>query len=82
MWPAAPGSTVSKVTPALRPEDADDPILSWIDPENFNPGYLMRSIDQLPKRLDKPEWRHTQDYWKEKDELPGADLDDGCLVYE
>ena len=73
---------VGKVTPALRPEDADDPILSWIDPENFNPGYLMRSMDKLPKRLDKPEWQHTQDYWQEKDMLPAADLDDGCLVYE
>ena len=73
---------VSKVTPALRPEDADSPILSWIDPENFNPGYLMRSMDRLPKRLDKPEWQHTQDYWAEKDVLPAADLDDGCLVYE
>ena len=29
-----------KVTPALRPEDKDMPLLPWIDPENFNPGYL------------------------------------------
>ena len=43
---------VSSVTPALRPEDADLPILPWIDPENFNPGYLMRSMHLLPKRLD------------------------------
>ena len=28
------------VTPALRPEDADMPLLPWVDPENFNPGYL------------------------------------------
>ena len=72
---------VSTVTPALRPEDADLPILPWIDPQNFNPGYLMRSVHLLPKRLDKPEWQHTQDYWTEKDTLPAADLDDGCLVY-
>ncbi len=71
-----------KVVPRLRPEDADMPILSWIDPENFNPGYLMRGMHLLPKRGDKPEWQHTQDYWLEKDELPVADLDDGCLVYE
>jgi hypothetical protein len=25
---------------------------------------------------------HTQDYWTEKDSLPAADLDDGCLRYE
>jgi len=71
-----------RVTPALRPVDADMPILPWIDPENFNPGYLMRSMHLLPRRGDKPEWQHTQDYWTEKDVLPAADLDDGCLVYE
>ena len=70
------------VVPALRPEDADMPRLSWIDPENFNPNYLMRSVDLLPRRGDKPEWQHTQDYWTEKDALPAADLDDGCLRYE
>ena len=69
------------VVPALRPEDADMPHLSWIDPDNFNPNYLMRSVDLLPRRGDKPEWQHTQDYWTEKDALPAADLDDGCLLY-
>jgi len=77
---AALGAT--RATPALRPEDAGMPILPWIDPENFNPGYLSRSVDLLPRSGDKPEWRHSQDYWAEKDELPNADLDDGCLVYE
>ena len=71
-----------KVTPALRPEDADMPISSWIDPDNFNPNYLQRSMHLMPKRGDRPEWQHTQDYWVEKDALPEADLDDGCLIYE
>jgi cation diffusion facilitator CzcD-associated flavoprotein CzcO len=72
---------VTTVVPELRPEDADMPIGPWIDPENFNPGYLMRSQHLMPKRGDKPEWQHTQDYWVEKDALPAADLDDGCLQY-
>ncbi len=71
-----------KVTPTLRPEDEDMPLLPWIDPENFNPGYLMRGMHLLPKRGDKPEWQHTQDYWAEKDEFPAADLDDGSFRYE
>ena len=71
-----------KVTPALRSEDKDMPLLPWMDPENFNPGYLMRGLHLLPKRGDKPEWQHSQDYWTEKDQLPAADLDDGALVYE
>ncbi|HET6239518.1 MAG TPA: NAD(P)/FAD-dependent oxidoreductase [Acetobacteraceae bacterium] len=73
---------VRKVTPTLRPEDRDMALLPWIDPENFNPGYLMRGMHLLPKRGDKPEWQHTQDYWTEKDEFPAADLDDGVFVYE
>jgi cation diffusion facilitator CzcD-associated flavoprotein CzcO len=69
------------VTPTLRPEDEDMPLLPWIDPENFNPGYMMRSIHLLPKRGDKPDWQHTQDYWTEKDEFPAIDLDDGAFAY-
>jgi cation diffusion facilitator CzcD-associated flavoprotein CzcO len=71
-----------RVVPALRAEDADMPLLEWIHPENFNPGYLRRAVDRLPRRGDRPEWQHTQDYWREKDELPAADLDDGCLLYD
>jgi cation diffusion facilitator CzcD-associated flavoprotein CzcO len=73
---------VSRVTPTLRDEDSGMPLLPWLDPENFNPGYMMRSMSLLPKRGDKPEWQHSQDYWMEKDMLPAANLDDGCLIYE
>ncbi len=70
-----------RVTPALRPEDAGMKLLPWIDAENFNPGYLMRGMHLLPKRGDKPEWQHTQDYWNEKDEFPRIDLRDPVFVY-
>jgi cation diffusion facilitator CzcD-associated flavoprotein CzcO len=69
------------VVPALRPEDRDMDILPWIDPENFNPGYLMRGLHLLPKRGSKPEWQHTQDYWAEKDAIPAIDLTDAAFVY-
>ena len=65
---------VRRVEVQLRPEDRDMPLLPWIDPENFNPGYLMRGMHLLPKRGDKPEWQHTQDYWTEKDAFPAIDL--------
>ncbi|MBW8815714.1 MAG: NAD(P)/FAD-dependent oxidoreductase [Caulobacterales bacterium] len=71
-----------KVSVALRPEDEGMALSPWIDPENFNPGYLMRGMNLLPKSGDKPEWRHSQDYWREKDELPAIDLDDAAFVYE
>ncbi|TAJ70962.1 MAG: NAD(P)/FAD-dependent oxidoreductase [Phenylobacterium sp.] len=72
----------AKVEVALRPEDRDMPLLPWMDPENFNPGYLMRGMHLLPKSGDKPEWQHSQDYWREKDALPLIDLDDPAFVYE
>jgi cation diffusion facilitator CzcD-associated flavoprotein CzcO len=73
---------VNKVVPSLRPQDKDMPLQSWIDPENFNPGYLMRDMHLLPRRGDKPEWQHSQDYWAEKDQFPAIDLDDAAFVYD
>jgi cation diffusion facilitator CzcD-associated flavoprotein CzcO len=70
-----------RVEVALRPEDKNMPLLPWMDPDNFNPGYLMRSMHLLPKRGDKPEWQHTQDYWREKSEIPAIDLDGAEFVY-
>jgi cation diffusion facilitator CzcD-associated flavoprotein CzcO len=70
-----------RVEVALRPEDQDMKLLPWIDAENFNPGYLMRGIHLLPKRGDKRDWQHTQDYWNEKNEFPAIDLDDKAFVY-
>jgi cation diffusion facilitator CzcD-associated flavoprotein CzcO len=74
------GASVVEVK--LRPEDKDMPLSDWMDPENFNPGYLMRGMHLLPKKGDKPEWQHSQDYWVEKDELPKLDLDDAAFVYK
>ena len=70
-----------KVTPQLRPQDSAMPIGSWMDPENFNPNYLMRSQHLMPKRGNISEWQHNQDYWVERVILPTASLTDGCLQY-
>ncbi len=72
---------VSQATPTLRPADRDMKLLPWIDPDNFNPGYLMRGMHLLPRRGDKVEWSHSQDYWADKDLLPAVDFDDGRLAY-
>jgi hypothetical protein len=71
-----------KVEVALRPEDAGMAILPWIEADNFNPGYLMRGLDAMPRRGDKPEWRHNQDYWAEKDAFPLIDLRGAEFVYD
>ncbi|NNF78349.1 MAG: NAD(P)/FAD-dependent oxidoreductase [Rhizobiales bacterium] len=69
------------VTPGLREEDRDMPEIPFVDPENFNAGYLMRSMHKMPKQGDRQPWIFSQDYYKEKDEIPAADLEDGTLVY-
>ncbi|MCC7365685.1 MAG: NAD(P)/FAD-dependent oxidoreductase [Dehalococcoidia bacterium] len=70
-----------RVDVQLRPEDKGMELLSWMDTENFNPGYLLRSMHLLPKRGTKPEWQHTQDYWREKDWIPAIDLDGPEFAY-
>ena len=70
------------VVPTLRDEDRGMNFGPFIDPENFNPGYMMRSLHLLPKQGDKDPWRFEHDYFAEKDVLPVAELDDGVLVYK
>ena len=69
------------VVPQLRPEDAGMALKPWVDPDNFNPGYLTRGVGQLPRQGDHAPWVHAQDYGRERVELPTADLDDGSLHY-
>jgi monooxygenase len=76
---AEKGETV--VVPALRPEDADMPLLPWADPENFNAGYVTRSMHMMFKQGDREPWTHMHEYVEERQMLPTADLDDGTLVY-
>jgi cation diffusion facilitator CzcD-associated flavoprotein CzcO len=72
---------VRSVQVALQADAEGLPRLPWIEDDNFNPGYLMRDVALLPKRVDRPEWRHTQDYWREKEDLPAIDLTDPVFRY-
>ena len=71
----------TRVEVALRPQDQSMALLPWIEADNFNPGYLMRGLDRLPRRGDKPEWRHNQDYWREREEIPAIDLEGAEFRY-
>jgi cation diffusion facilitator CzcD-associated flavoprotein CzcO len=75
----ATGATSVEV--ALRAEDKDMPLFDWMDEDSFNPNYLKRAVSILPRRGNKKEWMHTQDYWREKDEFPEIDLDGEEFVY-
>ena len=69
------------VTAELREEDHDMSALPFIDPENFNAGYLTRKMHIMPKQGDREPWTFSQNYYTEKDLIEGADLEDGTLVY-
>jgi len=71
-----------RVDVALRDEDRDMTLGDWIENDNFNPTYLMRGLKDLPKRGDKPEWRHNQDYWAERDQIPATDLEGSEFLYD
>lgn len=70
-----------QVSITLRPEDEGMELLPWIDTNEFNPSYILRSLHLLPKRGSNPEWQHTQDYWEEKEILPNIDLDEKVFKY-
>ncbi len=69
------------VVPVLGEAEAEMELRPWVDPEDFNPGYIQRGIHLLPRQGDRHPWLHTQDYWAEKDSLPDVDLDDGSLHF-
>jgi len=70
------------VQPRLRPEEGDMELRPWVEADNFNPGYLTRSMHLMPQQGDHQPWVHTQDYWIDKELLPAVDLGDGSLVFE
>jgi monooxygenase len=71
----------TQVTPELRPADRELEERPWIEATEFNPGYLQRSLHLMPKQLSEPPFRLSHDYPEEKEELAGADLDDGILRF-
>jgi cation diffusion facilitator CzcD-associated flavoprotein CzcO len=71
----------TSVVPTLRPEDADMPLLPWGDPENFNSGYVMRSMHRMFKQGDREPWVHLREYAEERTSLPALDLADSSLAY-
>jgi cation diffusion facilitator CzcD-associated flavoprotein CzcO len=72
---------LSRAVPRLDPETEGVIVGPWTDPENFNAGYLMRSLHLLPKAGNTAEWRHTQNYLSEKERFAAIDLDHCALVF-
>ncbi|MFT3728141.1 MAG: NAD(P)/FAD-dependent oxidoreductase [Terricaulis sp.] len=72
---------VKRIEAQIPAADRGMHLQPWIDPQNFNPGYLMRSLDDMPKRGDKQAWQHTQDYWREREEVPAINLEGPEFAY-
>lgn len=69
------------VVPSLRPGEESMELKPWADTDYLNPGYLLRSLDRLPKRGDRPDWQHSQDYLYESEAIPLVDLTDPLFSY-
>ena len=73
-------ASIGSAAPAMKRVGAAEDNMAmkdWVDGENFDPGYLTRGLHLMPKQGDHDPWVFTQDYWREKDQFPAADLDDG-----
>ena len=74
------GINASVVTPQLRPEDEDMQLRPWIEADNFNPGYLQRSMHLMPRQGDREPWLFTRTTGMKRG-FPGGGRDDGSLRY-
>jgi monooxygenase len=73
---------VSVCTPTLREQDRGMAIRPWIEEEEFNAGYLQRSMHLLPKQGGNEPRTFCRDYYVEKDMLPALNMDEDVLVYQ
>jgi cation diffusion facilitator CzcD-associated flavoprotein CzcO len=48
---------------------------------DFNPGYVLRVLDKLPKMGNKKPWKIEQNYFYDKKMFEKSALDDGILLY-
>lgn len=70
-----------RVTPVLRAKDETMPLRPWIDPDDFNPGYLARGVHLLPRQGANPGWHITPDFLTERQEFTSIDLNDPIFQY-
>jgi len=69
------------VTPTLRKGDESETRRPFIEPDNFNAGYILRGLDQMPRQGARDPWVMTQDYYVDREVLPVAGFDDGTLAF-
>ncbi|HUQ39005.1 MAG TPA: NAD(P)/FAD-dependent oxidoreductase [Acidimicrobiales bacterium] len=70
------------VVPEVSPEVLAEGLVPWVEADNFNPGYLQRSMHLMPRQGMQDPWRLRHDYTSERDILANADLEDGSLTFK
>jgi cation diffusion facilitator CzcD-associated flavoprotein CzcO len=71
----------TSVTPTLLEHERDMERRPWIAADDFNPGYLQRSLNLMPKQGSHDPWTFCNDYYTERETLPALDLSEPHLVY-
>ena len=66
----------------LNKNNIDDKLLPWIDQNIFNPGYMMRNIDTMPRRSNNKDWQYDHDFWNDREFMPNIDLNSDIFRYE
>ncbi|HEY8515439.1 MAG TPA: NAD(P)/FAD-dependent oxidoreductase [Candidatus Binatia bacterium] len=69
-----------RVTPRLRPSDADMAPRPWID--DFSANYMQRAMHLFPKQGDREPWINAQNYARDKKMIRYGELEDGVLWFE
>ena len=59
-----------------------DPAVGEAPFMDFTPGYVLRSMDRLPKQGDREPWRLRQNYFHDVRSLRHARIDDGVLRFD
>ncbi|MGA0601262.1 flavin-containing monooxygenase [Caulobacter sp. KR2-114] len=72
---------LGKVEVVLPGTATNLPRRPWVDPANFNPGYISRALNRLPRGLDDPEWRHSLDYEADRITFPTIDFNSPAFAF-
>jgi cation diffusion facilitator CzcD-associated flavoprotein CzcO len=62
--------------PVRQPEVAEIPFM------DFQSGYVLRSLDSLPKQGDRAPWRLAQNYLSDRRTIRRGAIDDGVLAFD
>ncbi len=58
-----------------------DPSVGELPFMDFTSGYVLRSLDQLPRQGDREPWRLRQSYLRDRRTIRRGDLEDGALAF-